>query len=304
MFSKAVLRQLIKHSNIWEAPKSKYLDFTSIPFHAVRVCCENSLQWREFESAWKQILVPTGTFKDIFKWSGNVRAQSLLRRMYLQHAYGSTEIFNSAVNKGYSDPLVFPSRDEVVDHFDMGDWSRCSDDEGGEDIQKNMLITSLQDENDPAVANWSLENILEAAGCCVYGRNEFNQFCEKFEFYEFLTSTYLDGLASYIQLRAHESLEQKKRSGVDGSNGRHYTVLEVGAGSGRLSYYLKNKLQKDKNIFMVATDHGTYQWTIKLCTARSIPNTHYTHTLYVHAPAIFFLPTFINLLYTLQVSGN
>ena len=139
MFSKAVLRQLIKHSNIWEAPKSKYLDFTSIPFHAVRVCCENSLQWREFESAWKQILVPTGTFKDIFKWSGNVRAQSLLRRMYLQHAYGSTEIFNSAVNKGYSDPLVFPSRDEVVDHFDMSDWSRCSDDEGGEDISKEHV---------------------------------------------------------------------------------------------------------------------------------------------------------------------
>eukprot|EP00944_MAST-04C_sp_MAST-4C-sp1_P005621 g5621.t1 len=159
----------------------------------------------------------------------------------------------------------------------MSDWSRCSDDEGGEDIKKNMLITSLQDENDTSVANWSLENILEAAGCCVYGRNEFNQFCEKFEFYEFLTSTYLDGLANYIQLRAHESLERKKRSGVDVSNDRHYTVLEVGAGSGRLSYYLKNKLQKDKNIFMVATDHGTYQLTINLCTARSIPNTHYTY---------------------------
>jgi tRNA A58 N-methylase Trm61 len=64
---------------------------------------------------------------------------------------------------------------------------------------------------------------------------------------------------------------------VDVSNDRHYTVLEVGAGSGRLSYYLKNKLQKDKNIFMVATDHGTYQLTINLCTARSIPNTHYTY---------------------------
>ena len=41
----------------------------------------------------------------------------------------------------------------------------------------------------------------------------------------------------------------------------HYTVLEVGAGSGRMSYYLKEKLKKDKNIFVIATDPGQWQLT-------------------------------------------
>ena len=267
--NKFILKQLIKYSNTWDVPRSNILDFTSIPFHLVRQCSKNSLtkfgNKQQFEKAWKDILTPTGTFKDIFRWSGNVRAQSLLRRMYLEHRYGSTDVFNNAVEKGFKDPLFFPTRDEVLNHFDMHDWTRNSMKNNGEDLIKNKLITSLKDEHDPAVANWDLESILEAAGCCVYGRNEFNQFCEEFEFYEFLTSTYLDELVNYIKERSHESLSSRggsknsmqKRKG----KGNHYTVLEVGAGSGRMSYYLKEKLKHDKNIFIIATDPGSWQLT-------------------------------------------
>ena len=49
----------------------------------------------------------------------------------------------------------------------------------------------------------------------------------------------------------------QKRKG----KGNHYTVLEVGAGSGRMSYYLKEKLKHDKNIFIIATDPGSWQLT-------------------------------------------
>ena len=141
MISKFVLKQLIKYGKLWNAPKSNIVDFTSIPFHLVRQCSKNSLTSfgnpQNFELTWKEILTPTGTFNDIFRWSGNVRAQSLLRRMYLEHRYGSTDVFKGAVAKDFNKPLIFPSRDEVVSHFNMSDWTRNSIEHGGEDCIKN-----------------------------------------------------------------------------------------------------------------------------------------------------------------------
>ena len=132
----------------------------------------------------------------------------------------------------FSDPQYLPSRDEVIDAFGMNEWTRHPE---GEDVRKKQLLKSLKSAND-SVENWSLEDIMESAGCCVYGRNEFNYFCEEFQHYEFLTSTYVDSLASYIRDRAND---RSSRSGSE------FILLEVGAGSGRLSAHLEERLVND-----------------------------------------------------------
>ena len=75
----------------------------------------------------------------------------------------------------------------------------------------------------------TLEDVLEAYGCGVHGMSEFNLCCEELGLYEFYTSDYIAALAEYIHSR--------------NPNG-DAKIIEVGAGSGRLSFLLNREMKK------------------------------------------------------------
>jgi hypothetical protein len=242
---KGLLRSLARTSRYWEKPTSEFLDFTSLTFFAFKYFSECTLKWDDFDLHWTEILTPNKKYSDVQNWSGNTRAQSLIRRIFLERKYGSSAVMKAAIDR-FCDPSYIPQREEVVEFFDMKDWTRNPE---GEDARKDQLLRSLKTEHD-SIADWSLEDILESAGCCVYGRNEFNWFCERFERYEFLTSTYIDALSAYIKERAVKNKNEES----------DFIVLEVGAGSGVLSESLQTQL-RDENIFILATDPN--YWKLK-----------------------------------------
>lgn len=43
------------------------------------------------------------------------------------------------------------------------------------------------------MSEWSLEDILEAGGACVWGRGGWNVFCEETDVWELLTREYVEG---------------------------------------------------------------------------------------------------------------
>jgi hypothetical protein len=92
--------------------------------------------------------------------------------------------------------------------------------------------------------------------------------------YEILTLEYVDGLASYMAQRAEEL-------------GREETlkVLEVGAGSGKLTRQLKKLLtEKNAEIELVATDKDDGKWGIPL--GENVENLDYREALSKYKPDV------------------
>lgn len=99
--------------------------------------------------------------------------------------------------------------------------------------------------------------LLEVVGCDVDNRNGFNAWCESHDVFEFLTQDYITSLTSYLKTRAasltmiadddeqlgegegktkDDSLSKEKRKGDK------FTILELGAGNGRLAFFLRRQL--------------------------------------------------------------
>lgn len=95
---------------------------------------------------------------------------------------------------------------------------------------------------------WSLEDMLECCGCCVHGTTQFNLLCETEGVYDLWQDEYIQALAARLRGRR--------------------MVLEVGAGSGRLTALLRGALASTTEI--VATDNGAWR---KL-TGMSSKSTH------------------------------
>ena len=76
---------------------------------------------------------------------------------------------------------------------------------------------------------WDLEDVLEAGGCCVHGRSEFNLFSEENQMYE-VFSEYVDTLVDTII-----GIKGRRHGERDGSMARDFVVVEIGAGTGALS---------------------------------------------------------------------
>ncbi|CAM9225441.1 unnamed protein product [Phaeothamnion confervicola] len=101
-----------------------------------------------------------------------------------------------------------------------------------ENARRSQLLGQLSGRGDD-ISCWSLEDVLEAGGCCVHGRGAFNAFCQDMGIYQFLTSEYVDFLASYVL----------ERYGGTAAQPAPVTLLEVGAGTGRLSHFLRQRLR-------------------------------------------------------------
>lgn len=86
---------------------------------------------------------------------------------------------------------------------------------------------------------------------------KWREFCEDdpdHQVFEFLNVEYLDALADYFVVRASE---------LGASREKPLTILELGAGNGRLSHFLRQKLKKKATgeIKIIASDSG--DWKIK-----------------------------------------
>lgn len=160
----------------------------------------------------------------------NVRFRSAARKRYLQHRFMCPSHAPGLFGE------VAPTRQEVVQVFPEIAKFRLG---GDEDSRRRELVHfAKQTEFGHQLASkWTLEDILECCGCCVHGTSAFNAFCEFEGVYELFTDEYVTALANHLR----------------GSK----VVLEVGAGSGRLSHLLRQKLSHRTQI--IATDSGGWR---------------------------------------------
>jgi len=104
--------------------------------------------------------------------------------------------------------------------------------------------------------------ILEAAGCALERRGPFNAWCEAHETFEFLTKDFVAALVTYLRGRLFRGQGFDQNRGDDGP----VTILEIGAGTGRLAHFLRGKIAASRGtalprVRVVATDSGG--WALK-----------------------------------------
>jgi len=109
---------------------------------------------------------------------------------------------------------------------------------GDENVRRRILLKQAKRaQSGRDLKDWSLEDILEAFGCCVHGATPFNAFCDSEGVYELFNAEYIDGLSEHLKGK--------------------YNILEVGAGSGRLSHLLQRKLGTKYTV--IATDSTSWK---------------------------------------------
>jgi hypothetical protein len=263
-----------------------------------------------FDAYWGKLLLPTGTWGDVYAWAQNDRFRAVARLEFLRSRYAGTETYRAAeklltVCDGGGGKLRtdrLPSRRQLIKVFGMADWnwSDKSDGEGTnasahglEDARKNDILRTRVSVVDGAydlssqirlrgaescrggdgggsgAPLWDLEDILEAGGCCVHGRSEFNLFAEEHQMYEVLTRDYVAALAETIM-----NIRERRHVGALGggetecpNHDDDFIVVEIGAGSGALSHHVRRRLYelehkgtaRAKNIDVIATDSGSWK---------------------------------------------
>uniref|UniRef100_A0A7S2WHF1 Methyltransferase domain-containing protein n=1 Tax=Mucochytrium quahogii TaxID=96639 RepID=A0A7S2WHF1_9STRA len=179
----------------------------------------------------------------------NIRFTSWVRNAYMQKKFGNSEILKKAEKdlKMYADRL--PSLDEVNSLFKLRNWNRKP--KGSENSLQLRLIQEYENGSGTKCESWGLEELLESIGCCIHGMNEFNLYCERNFVYEFFTSDYANAL--------HKHLLQVSRSIATKEGKSTVTILEIGAGTGKLTNYLNSiRVKNDPALKFVATDTGTW----------------------------------------------
>ena len=244
-----------------------------------RIRASNPKDNTEFDTFWLNILLPNKNYNDIYSgWANNNRFRAVARLEYLRSRYRNTTQYNQAESimlkslKNKDEDL--PSRNEIIELFQLDQWDWKASSRTGEDDYKFHLmkeklglfnnskngsvntidasnVNNLEPEdialNSP-ILNWELEDVLEIGGCCVHGRNEFNLFAEENQLYEVFTLDYVEKLGLLIR---------KLRSK---SNKKHFQICELGAGSGALTHHLRRyfEIDGDDGIDIIATDSGTW----------------------------------------------
>jgi len=209
-----------------EAVKTEHEDNDlSSLFHALQ-----PLRLIELEIALTEMLFPNNHVDDLGKWSGNFGMIESLRNLYLRKRFGTGEYVVKLKQTLAEDYL--PSRQEIIELFDLKrppvqEWKRAK--EIDHMSRKKQLLLAAKTTGD-RVDRWSFEDKLEALGCAIYGRGAFNLCCEDTGRYEFLTKEFITQLATYLKARVDEL-------GCD-------SILEVGAGSGALTYFINSELER------------------------------------------------------------
>ncbi|KAJ1452193.1 hypothetical protein M885DRAFT_327121 [Pelagophyceae sp. CCMP2097] len=184
------------------------------------------------------LLAPTESFaKDSPLWAPHARVKAFLRKWHLDSQYRTTSRYKFICEsmRGLRGGHGLPSARQVRKLFRLETWERGGDDDRR---KRQLLAQALKDDS---TRDWTVEDLLEAAGGCVHGHNEFNTYCENQSIYDFYTSDFVDALARRV------------REANPGAAG--VSVVEVGAGDGALAHHLRSRLG---NVSVVATDSGKW----------------------------------------------
>ena len=168
---------------------------------------------------------------------------------------------NASIDSGAGDDQYsiqysksLPTYNAINDAFQMHNWNKdkVTNDEEYKQMKHvctnilkgtiytvpgtNIQIANVSDET--SVANLTLEEILEVAGCHVSNCNAFNALCDDANIYEFWNEEYVRSLSNYLMERCQELHNQDDKDVV---------IVDVGAGDGILAQYLREKMIIERN---------------------------------------------------------
>jgi len=221
--------------------------------------------WMFSDRAWGQLVVDV-----LLKHGGepramievlerNVRFRTTARRRYLQDSFKIPETAKTRLLDSDEAPtraaVISGAFPEVMKFQYLGD----------EDAQRRKLVAAARQARTGQDLNgWTLEDVLESCGCYVHGTSAFNAFCELEGVYDLFTDEYVQGLADHLKGRR--------------------LVLEVGAGSGRLSHLLRKKLGSKTEV--IATDSGSWSRMRGHRAKYSVVKCDYESALSVYEPDV------------------
>ena len=219
----------------------------------------------------KKVLFPTGLWKDCYRWKDNLCFTMWLRREFLLAKYYDKQKMQQLLNNypqlTTESMKIKPPSDVVVKKaFGLENWNRKLDSikayarmkelasvYGGK-VLKPLHGPIVDDDLD--VSNITLEDALDILGYQVNDSNTFNIYCEEINMWPFWTREYINTLATYLLDRS-SCCEEKET-----------IILEIGAGDGRLSHFLRNEfthsVQERKTVTknipkVIATDDGSWE---------------------------------------------
>jgi hypothetical protein len=196
----------------------------------------------------KALVAPHEHKDDLDAIAACSRLKAWLRKDHIDRRYrGSDRYMRAATALREADPRIPPSLAELKKLFGLGKWAFEETDSTLEDEARTTAIQALAAA--PSTEGLDYEALLEAAGCAVAGRSEVNAYMENHEIYDYYTADYVDGLADHL-------VATKNEVGVD-----KLDVVEVGAGDGRLSQFLRRALEnRGSAIEVIATDDSSWRF--------------------------------------------
>jgi len=195
----------------------------------------------------------SGLKVDLHHVHRNVRFRSWIRNLYLDLKFSRTDKMQKASSALlYENYPNLVSYQKLVSTFGLQQWNK-NPQHREDELQRALEAALLKD--CATVWDWTLEDTLECIGCCIVGMNEFNFYCEENKIYDFLTQDYITELGKYLYKRSRKISKDKGK--------REITILEVGAGEGKLGASLDRELEKrgkrEVDIKLVMTDLGTWR---------------------------------------------
>lgn len=231
------------------------------------------LEYLEYYLLSKKVLFPTGSWKDCYRWKDNLYFTMWLRHEFLVAKYYNFEKMKHAMQSypeltKESMKKAPPSDSILKKAFSLKNWNRKLDSIAAYARMKELanlyggkvihpLYGPILDDN-LKVSNISLEDILDLLGYQVNDSNAFNIYCEEINMWPFWTMEYINTLATYLLDRCCSSMPNKKET----------IILEIGAGDGRLSHFVRNAfipIAKERQIEteyipkIIATDDGSWE---------------------------------------------
>lgn len=208
-----------------------------------------------FEAMLRPALTPNNMLSDIAAWSENIAFVAWLRAAFLDLKHCNSPQLFEAEQLFAMQPETLLSHRKACELFRLsrpslspGEWQPNG---VGASTARRRELLSLQDpDSDLDITDWPLEDVIEAAGGCVWGRGAFNVFAHRNNLFEFITQEFVNGLAEYVAARCNSIVLQREEpcSGTTVA-----TVAEVGAGSGQLAWHLAPLLEKH-GIRFIASD--------------------------------------------------
>lgn len=219
----------------------------------------------------KCLLAPSDHLDDLKLWESDNATRAWLRKWWLSNTFRGTAKYHAASAALY-DASILPTLGTTKKIFQMKGWRYGDSGRPDADEKRQRAALAKIEAARGNVKDLSTVELLEAAGCAIDKRGPFNAWCESHDTYEFLTAEYVSGLSAYLTTRQLQIQRQVAEDG-NGTTKKTVTVLEVGAGNGRLSHFLRRKLKAPSastslgTFQVVATDSGG--WKLKGADALS-----------------------------------